>query len=244
LNQSQILLGQIFDDLIVNNFGEGKVQHILGKQPTEHFFEKEFSKFSCNVEEMELTSSQRQLQFLQALQMKQLGVPISNAYLLEKSTLLGKKEIIEDIMQQEQQQAQMAQAQAQQQMEQQEIVTRSIEAKAQNDFAAAQERRARSVSDLALAKERASEAVHDRAKAALDNARALKEIEELDENRLLKLADFILAMEERQALMHTGEENDSIDEAMALSVPVEQSKLKSELTKNKQQQPQEMQAVS
>ena len=244
LNQSQILLGQIFDDLIVNNFGEGKVQHILGKQPTEHFFEKEFSKFSCNVEEMELTSSQRQLQFLQALQMKQLGVPISNAYLLEKSTLAGKKEIIEDIMQQEQQQAQMAQAQAQQQMEQQEIVTRSIEAKAQNDFAAAQERRARSVSDLALAKERASEAVHDRAKAALDNARALKEIEELDENRLLKLADFILAMEERQALMHTGEENDSIDEAMALSVPVEQSKLKSELTKNKQQQPQEMQAVS
>jgi len=235
LNLSQMLVGEIFDALIVENFGEGKVAHILGKQPSEHFFEKEFSKFNCVVEEMELTASQRQLQFLQAIQMKQLGIPIPNKYLLEKSTLSDKKGVIESIVQEEQQQAQIQQAQMQQQLEQQEIVTRSIEAKAQNDFAAAQERRARSVSDLALAKHHEGESVANRASAALNNAKAMKELEELDENRLMKLADFILSVQERQKIMNQGEEDDSINEAMALSVPVEKSKMQSELSKNKQE---------
>src|SRR6185437_16068259 len=235
LNLSQMLVGEIFDALIVENFGEGKVAHILGKQPSEHFFEKEFSKFNCVVEEMELTASQRQLQFLQAIQMKQLGIPIPNKYLLEKSTLSDKKGVIESIVQEEQQQAQIQQAQMQQQLEQQEIVTRLIEAKAQNDFAAAQERRARSVSDLALAKHHEGESVANRASAALNNAKAMKELEELDENRLMKLADFILSVQERQKIMNQGEEDDSINEAMALSVPVEKSKMQSELSKNKQE---------
>jgi len=240
LNQSQMFVGDIMNDLVLNNFGIGKITRILGEEPSEIIknvitpenqlmkMAAMMLKYNCAVEEGELTSTQRQLQFIQALQMKQLGIPISNTYILEKSTLQGKNEIIEDIQKQEQQAQQLQQMQTQQEMEQREILTRSMEAKAQNDFAAAEERRARSVSDIALAKERTSQAVHDRASAALENAKALKELDEMDENRLIKLAKFILDLQTSQKEIQGSEEGDSIEESIALGAPVEKAKQESE----------------
>jgi len=228
LNQAQMYTAEIMDDLIVNNFSEGKVRQIIGKEPTKDFFDREFNRFNCTVEELELTATQRQLKFLQAMQFKQLSPDaIDDAYLLKVSTLQDKKELVEAAQQRAQQAQQMQQAQMQQQMEQQEIVTRSIEAKAQNDYSAAQERQARAVSDIALAKERASQAVHDRAAAALDNARAIKEMYQLDENRLMDLARFILELQQSQKAISGGEEEDSVTEAQKLSVPNEMSKMES-----------------
>lgn len=232
LNQSQMLVGEIMDDMAVNNFSEGKVAQILGHQPSQYFFENEFSKFNCTVEEGELTSTQRQLKFLQAVQLKQI-IPnaISDDYLLKLTTLQDKKELIQNAQQTAQQMQQIQQIQAQQQMEQQEILTRSLEAKAQNDFAAAEERQARAISDIALAKERAAQAVHDQASAALENAKAFKEYEEIDENRLYKLADFALQLQERQQALQQNIENDAIMKAQSLSEPVEQSKQESKPSK-------------
>lgn len=217
LNESQRLVGEIMDDLIISNFSPGKVSKILGKEPTQGFFSKEATKYSCIVEEAELTQTQRQLQFVQALQMKQLGIPISNKYLLEKSTLQGKKEVIEDIQQQEQQAQQQQQIEAQLAQQQQQSLIRSLEAKTQSDFATTQERRAIAVQKIALAKQEASQAVHQRAAAALDNAKALKELEEIPENRLIKLADFILSVQERQKALSGGEEGDSEEKAKELN---------------------------
>jgi hypothetical protein len=224
-NQFQMYSGEIIDDLVVNNFTPGKVAKILGQQPSQYFFDKTFTKYHCFVEESELTAPQRQLQFLQALQMKQLGIPISNTYLIDKSSLQDKKGVIENIQRQEQQAEQLEQAQVQAQLQQQQILTRSLEAKAQNDFAAAQERTARSVSDIALAKERASQAVHDRAEATLANAKALKELDEMDENRLIKLANFVIELQMKQKEAQGREEGDSIEEALVLNAPVEQKKM-------------------
>jgi|SRR5215831_2358794 len=240
LNQSQMFVGDIMLDMMLNNFGIGKISKIIGEEPSEILktvitpenqlmkMAAMMLKYNCIVEEGELTSTQRQLQFIQALQMRQMGIPISNAYILDKSTLQGKNEIIQDIEKQEQQAMQIQQMQTQQAMEQQEVLTRSLEAKSQNDFAAAQERRARAVSDIALAKERTSQAVHDRASAALENAKALKELEEMDENRLIKLAQFIMDLQMAQRDIQGDEEGDSIEESLALGSPVEQAKQESE----------------
>lgn len=225
LNQSQICIGEIIDDMVVKNFSPGKVSRILGKSPTQYFFDNAFTKYQCTVEEGELTATQRQLQFMQAFQFKQMGMPISNKYLIEKSTLQGKKEIIEDIIQQEQQAAQVQEAQTQLQLQQSQILNRSLEAKAQNDFASAEERKARSVSDIALAKERASQAVHDRASAALENAKSLKELASLDDDRLIKLANFVLEMQAKQKALQGREEGDSIEESQLLSSPVQQKEI-------------------
>lgn len=200
LNQSQRILGDIQIELIQNNFSYGKVMKILGKEPSQEFMDVYNTKYHAVIEEAELTSTQRQLQFMQANYLKQLGVPISNAYIIKKSTLQGKKEIIEDIEQQQQQLSQMQQAQFQQEMQQSQIMSQSLAAKAESDLAGAHEKRTRAIADIGLAQERASQAIHDRATATLENTKAMKELQEVDENRLMKLSQFIhdIEMSHRQ----------------------------------------------
>lgn len=236
LNQTQTALGDIMNDMIEKNFTPGKIKKILGEQPSEYFFNSEDTKYHCIVEEGQLTSSQRQLEFLQALHLRSLDIPISNKYILEKSTLQGKKEIIEDMQQQEQAMQQMNMAQMQSQIQQQQVLTRSLEAKAQNDFAAADEKKARAVSDIALAKQHAAQAQHDLAKSALDNAKALKELNDMDEDRLVKLSNFVVEMEAKQKAlsMSGGEEGDSVLLADIIGSSVEQANQETKVQKQTQ----------
>jgi hypothetical protein len=235
LNESQKNLGENIDDLVINNFGEGKVAHIIGKKPTEHFFEKEFSKFSCVVEEGELTSTQRQYKFLEAIQLKQImPTAIPDDYIIELSTLQDKKRLVETQQKAAQEQAQLQQAQTQQAMEQQEILTRSLEAKAQSDFASAKEKEAKTFSNIALGEHHEAMAVQDRANAALANAKAMKEIEEMDENHLMKLAKFMMELQERQKSM---DKSDALHLAEMEGSKIELAKIQSELSKYKQPQP-------
>lgn len=199
LNTFQRCVSEIMDDLIVNNFSEGKVAHILGKQPSEHFYDKEFQKFNVTIEEGEMTASQRQFKLLQALQIKQIMPDaISDDYILSLTNLQDKKQLVEARKQSMEQQSQMQQAQAEQAMQQQEMLAKSLDAKAQLDMASAKEKEFRSITDMGLAHHHEAMAVNDRAKASLDNAKAIKELDELDENRLMNLADFIISMQERQ----------------------------------------------
>lgn len=236
LNLAQMYTGDIMLEMALQNFSSGKLKSILGTEVTpliEAMTSPEnemkglispFVKYNCTVEEGELTSTQRQLQFMQGLQMEQMFPgTIPKSYFVEKSTLQGKKEILEYIEQEQQKQQQMQQAQMQLDMQQQQILTRSLEAKSQADFAAAGERKATAVQKIALAKQEASQAVHQRASAALENAKALKEIDELDENRLMKLADFILSVQERQKALAGGEEGDSEEQAEKEAAQVNQS---------------------
>jgi hypothetical protein len=207
LNTFQRCVSEIMDDLVVNNFSEGKVAHIVGHQPAEHFFEKEFQKFNIDIEEGEMTASQREFKLLQALQIKQIMPDaIPDDYILNLTNLQDKKQLIEVRRQGMQQQQQMQEAQAQAQMQQQEMLAKSLDAKAQSDLASVQEKKARALSDIGLAQQHAAIAIHDRAKAGLDNAKALKEIDEMDENRLMKLSDFVLNMQERQQQLQRNEE--------------------------------------
>ncbi len=211
LNVSQGMVGDIMDDMIVNNFTEGKVKKILGKSATPLFFDTEFTKYSCTTVEADLTSTQRDYKFLQALQMKQMmPEAIDNDYLLSISNLQDKKMLQERAKQKQEQMGQMQQAQSQAQLQQQQILSRSLEAKAQKDFASAEEAKTRAIADIGLAKERASQAEHDRSSAALENAKALHELQDMEEDRLVKLSTFILDMQQRQKDIAGEEEEDSV----------------------------------
>lgn len=234
LNESQKNLGEIQDDLIVNNFSKGKVAHILGKEPTEHFFEKEFSKFNCIVEEGELTATQRQYKLLQAIQLKQI-MPnaIPDDYIIELTSLQDKKRLVETQQAAAQQAMQLQEIQNQQAIQQQEVLTRSLEAKAQSDFASAKEKEAKVYTDITLAEHHQAMAVQDRANAALANAKALKELDEMDENRVLKLAQFIIDISDKQ---RENDQNEALQIAEMESMKIEQAKQKTELSQNKQPQ--------
>lgn len=235
LNQMQMYVGDIMNDLIMNNFGVGKIAQIIGGEPSELIRQSltpenqllkmatSVLKYNCVVEEGEMTSTQRQLQFLQAIQLREMGIPISNKYILEKSTLQGKKEIIDDIEQQEKQAQQLQQAQTEAQMQQQQVLTRSLEAKAQSDFALAEERKSEAVQKISLAKQEASQAIHQRAAAALDNAKALKELEDMDEDRLIKLAHFVVDLQQKQKMLSGDEEGDSVEQSELVGASVSQA---------------------
>lgn len=235
LNQMQMYVGDIMNEMVLNNFGIGKIAHIIGEEPSdilksiltpENQLQKMASsllKYNCRVEEAEMTSTQRNLQFMQALQLKQLGIPISNKYIIEKSTLQGKREIIEDIQQQEQQAQQMQMAQSQAELEQSQMLAHSLEAKADSDFASAQEKRARAISDIGLAKHHEALAISDRAKANLDNAKMINELDEMPENRLLKIMDAVMSMQEREHAMMMAENQASEETAMRINAEAQQT---------------------
>jgi len=207
LNDSQRMVGEIMDDMVVNNFSQGKISRILGKEPTKYFFDNSFTKYSCQVEEAELTVTQRQLKFLQAIQMKQISPDsIPDDYLLSISNLQDKKALIERSKMRQQQMAQAQMAQMQQAMAETAIRTRSLEAKAQNDFASAEERKGRTLSNIGLEKERESEALRNESEATLNNAKMIHELSDMSDDRLIKLANFVTDLKARQMEMKTMEE--------------------------------------
>lgn len=203
LNESQKLVGDVMLDMIQANFTPALVQDIIGKEPTQQFYSTEFSKYHCVCEEAAMTSTQKQLQFIQAMQMKEAGIPISNSYLLKKSNLQGKKEVIEDILEQDKAQAQAQQMQIQ--LEQMKLMqeSRQLDSVAAANYAAAQERDTRSLSNVGLATQHMSQARRDDAQADLDRAKAAKELDQMDETRLTNLMEFIMSMDEREHSMQS-----------------------------------------
>lgn len=188
LDRSQKLLGNIMIDIIQSNFTPGKIKKILeGQEPAPQFYNKDFGKYNAVVEEGLNTSTQRQMQFAQMLQLREAGVPISTADLLESATLVGKKKIIENAIQQEQQAAQAQQQQAQ--MEQQEIQARINLANARSvaDQGLGVERMSRVEENKALAVERVEEAKNQKEQALLNFVKALKEMEGIDIEHLERL---------------------------------------------------------
>ncbi len=243
LNQSQMEVGNVFLELFQANFSKGKLESILGRPVSQEFEDVRFQKYRCVVEEGQLTSTQRQLQFAQAIQMKQMGFNIPTSYLIDKSSLQGKKDLMDAMKKEEEQAAQMQQMQAQQAMEQQQVMTRQLESQAQANFAAAEERKTRAVSNISLAKERSSQSVHDRAAAALDNAKALNELAGFDDERLMKLASFIVDIQLKQKQLAGGEEGDSIQQTNSETAKIESSNDQTKAQSQQQTQPQSQSTV-
>ncbi len=181
---------------MIQKWRPAKVQRIINEQPTEEFYNSEFLKYDVTVQEGILTDTQRQMYFRQLVDLRQLGAPVTGEMLAKAAPIQGKTEYIEELAEMEQQQAQ--QAQQQQQIQQQVLQTQSqaTQAKAISDIALSKERFTRAVANMGLEDERASAAVENRADAALSRTKAIKELESLDDDRLIKYLTIVRMMEE------------------------------------------------
>lgn len=206
LDNSQKLLGKLMIDIIQANFTPGKVKKILeGQDPAPQFYNKAFGKYHAAVEDGLNTTTQRQMQFAQMLQLREAGVPISTADLLEASTLQGKNKIIENAQKQEQQAAQAQQMQMQVAMEEQQARTQLAQARAIADEGLGAERYSRIRENQALADERRAQAAKDEESALLEKVKALKELESIDMahlEKLLQLANMIQAGQQPEQPMN------------------------------------------
>ena len=187
LDKSQKLLGKIILEVINNNFAPGKVARILEEEPTPQFYGKAFGKYDCAIEDGFNTTTQKQMQFAQMLQLREVGVPIPDDVIVEAATLQNKSKIVEsiqNIQQQQQQAAQQQQAVAMQELEARAELSR---ARAAADAGLGMERMSRIQENKALAVERRAAAVKDEHAAVLDMAKALKELESADFEHMHKL---------------------------------------------------------
>lgn len=204
LDRAQKILGSLFLDLIQANFTPGKVQKILeNQQPTAQFYNKAFGKYSAAIEDGLNTTTQRQMQMAQLLQLREAGVPVPSDLLLESSTLQNKKELVEAVKKTEQGQAKMAQDQAQMQMAQLQAQLQLTQAQAHAATGMGEERLSRIQENKALATERRAAAIKDQNQGLLDLIKAIKEIEHLDDDKSLehieKLVALANAIKEQQA---------------------------------------------
>lgn len=180
LDQSQKYLGQIFLEYMQKNFTPGKIERILNEKPAEEFYHRCFGKYDAAIEEGLNTTTQKQTQFVQLLHLKEMGIPVPTAILLENATLTDKDELIKAIEQEEQQAAQQAQQQQQVQMQMLQAQIQDLQARAEANQGLGIERMSRVGENTALATERKAEAVKDVQAAELDYIKGLKELEGMD----------------------------------------------------------------
>jgi hypothetical protein len=194
LDQSQRLVGLLNIQAIQNNYTVGKVKRILNEEPTPAFTNKNFGKYDCVVEEAALTSTQRQLAFMQMMALREAGINIPDEILLDNLNVQNKKEIRDSVAQSNQmkQQAEMQMQQSQQQLQQSQATL--AQARVEEQMSLANERNTRSQSNLGLAEERRIAAIKDLEQAQLAKIKALSELEDMDMakiERLLKMAKMI-----------------------------------------------------
>lgn len=186
---------------LIRTWSPEKIKRILNEDPTEAFFNANLSQFDISVSEGMLTENQKMIYYRQLLDLKQVTDvpsqgPITAQMLIDAAPLQGKSDLTEQIAKNEE-----AAKQSQQQQEQvnQEMIRSQIDmakAKAISDLALSKERLTRATANMGLEDERASKAVTDRSDAALNRIKAIKEIQTMDDERLLKYMTIVKMMEE------------------------------------------------
>jgi hypothetical protein len=188
LDHAQKLLGEIIVDLIQASFTPGKVKKILeGQEPAPQFYNKAFGKYGISVEEGLNTATQKQMQFAQLLNLREVGVPIPDEQLIEACTIQNKNELLEAIAQQKQAQQQVQQMQMEAAIKEQIARTELAQARATADQGLGIERLSRVQENQALAEERRAQARKDEDIGLLNVVKALKEIDSVDLAQLEKL---------------------------------------------------------
>lgn len=195
LDRAQKQLGKIMIQLIQTHFTPGKVQKILeNEQPSPQFYNKAFGRYDAVIEEGLNTSTQKQMQFAQMLQLKEVGVPITTSDLLEAATIQGKKKILENALRQEQQIQQVQQQQSEMALQLQQAQMELAQARAKADQGLFVERVSRVDENRSMAIERMHQANRDDNAALLDKVKALKELESLDLAHLEKLVNLAMML--------------------------------------------------
>lgn len=188
LDLSQNHLGNIIMKVIQSNYTPSKVKRLLeGQEPTPQFYSKLFGQYHCAVELGFNTETQKQLEFAQLLELKKIGVQITDADLLQCATIQHKDRIIQNMQTQQQQAAQVQQQQAAVQQELVAAQIQGIQAQAAANIGLNKERTSRVEENRAMAIQKLHEANKDDEIANLNKVKAIKELETIDLANLQKL---------------------------------------------------------
>jgi hypothetical protein len=197
LDFSLKLLGQLQIDLIQNNWTPGKIERIVKEQPTPEFYTRAFGKYDAVVEEGLNTTTQKQMEFRQLLELRELGIPVPTEHLIKTSTLSNKDELIQSMAAQEQQQSQIQMAEKEAQISLVEARVDDLKGRSMANQGLFLERASRIEENSALATERRAEAQADRDKGTLDRIKAIKELEGMDLEQITKMLSLLQGLQQK-----------------------------------------------
>lgn len=195
LDASQKRLGTLMINIISTNFTPGKIRRIIEQEPSQQFYNKAFGRYDAVVEDGFNTATQRQMEFAQLLQLRELGVPIPDEVLIKTATLQNKNDLIEVMQQQAQQQAQQAQEGQQVQLQEIQSRTNLANARAVADQGLGMERVSRIQENQQLAVERQAEAQKDQETSLLNRIKALKELDSIDLAHIQQLITMLQSLD-------------------------------------------------
>lgn len=196
IETAQQILGGLVLKVLQTHYSPGKVERILGEQPTEQFYEKEFEQYDAVIKEGVRSKSQKDAYYYELVNLKREGiVNVPESEIVRALQMSGMSDLETAIKAQEEQMAkQQAKVDAQEQM-----ALELGNAQKEQMLSLAQERRARVIADVALASERASEAEENRAQAALARAKTITEIAAMRDDRILKVLEFVNMLEQQES---------------------------------------------
>ncbi len=181
---------------MIQKFTPEKVERLIKQEPTPEFHNNSFLEYDIDFTELPMTDYQKQSAFMQAWSMKMGGMDVPDELLWEMSPYpISKKgrQLIE-------QRAQAAQEAQKQEQEDKAQVNQLLQAKAFTDISLGEERLSRIKYDAALSEERLAAAQEERSRSALNEVRAIKEMDEIDINNAAKTLEMIRGIEEEQRL--------------------------------------------
>lgn len=187
LDYTQRLYGKIRLQAIRKNFSKGKVRNILGHDADPRFWTSHSQKYSIAVEEGNYSTSQRQMELQQLLHFKELGMGIADKSILRAAFITNKREVIQDMEEQQQQQAQAQQAEAQQKAQLDQAKIMSAFSKSKLDLAKAEE-------SYAKIEEIGATAEHKNMESDLNLVKLAMELEDVQFNQLRSAFELAQAM--------------------------------------------------
>lgn len=173
LDYTQRLYGKIRLSAIRKNFSKGKIRNILGHDADQRFFTSHTQKYGVAVEEGNYSTTQRQMELQQLLHFKELGMQIADKSIIRAAFITNKRQVIEDMEEQNQQQSQKEQQQAQQQAQLDQAKIAGMMAKAQLDSVGVEEKIAK-IDDLHATAE------HKRVASEHELVKSMLELETMD----------------------------------------------------------------
>lgn len=222
LRESQKILGRKVLKLIQLNYTPEKIELITKKKPSDEFYSKSFAKYDVVVEEGVLTDTQQQQEFMQVAALRAMGVNFTDEELVDLSNLHNKKKYKDRMEAQAKQASDIQQQQTQMAMQNQAVLTEAAMAKAESDHSLAAERMAKIQLDHALNAERIARSEEDRTAGVLNLVKAVKELEGMDMDVLLKKLQVLGSIEIGQATKEQATEESATQQT---SQPISQPPL-------------------
>ncbi|MFA6201397.1 MAG: hypothetical protein WC679_13430 [Bacteroidales bacterium] len=233
IDETQKILGKLTLKAIQNKYPPEKIKRILGEDPTEQFYNKDFEQYDATVKEGIRSQSQRDAYYYELVNLKReqiVDVPqaeIVNA--LQMAGISDLKEAIEKETQMKQQ-SQQQQVQLEQAVLQKQIGL--LEATTAEKYESAGEKASRKFSNFGLEAERQARSQRDEATAALDKAKAIVELSKMNDDRILQVLQIVNEMEQAE------KENNRIDESKDM---MKAEMINRDVTNNSTQQTQQSQ---